>query len=84
MCNWINYEGPSLADVPLPPSHQGSALIVRNIDFAANVLFVLAFLTSGDGGVKAGRLCGMLGLPNSTTMAPRWFATIEEHIGPVL
>jgi len=84
MCNWIDYQGPSPADVPQPPTHQGSALIVQNVDFEANVLFVLAFLTSGDGGGKAGLACGMLGLPNSTTMAPMSFNIVEECIGSVL
>lgn len=84
MCSWINYQGPRTADVPLPQTHQGSALIVRNVDFEANVLFVLSFLTSGDGGVEAGRLCGMMGFPNSTTMGPRSFGIIEEYIGPVI
>jgi len=84
MCNWIDYQGPVLADIQMPPTHHGSTLIVRNIDFETNVLFVLSFLTSGDGGVEAGRLCGMLGLPNSTTMAPRSFNIVEEYIGPVL
>jgi len=84
MCNWIDCQGPSSADVPQPPTHQGGALIVRNVDFKAKVLFVLAFLTSGDGGVEVGRACDMLGLPNSTTIAARSFNILEEPIGPVL
>jgi len=68
--------------MPLPLG-SGSALIERNTDCAVNILFVLGFITSGDGGKEAERILGLLGLPNYTTMEKRSFTTIEEHItGP--
>jgi len=48
------------------------------------MLCVLGFLASGDGGVEAGRILGLLGLPNSTTMEKRSFTIIEQRIGPIL
>jgi len=58
--------------------------IHRNIDWEANVLFMLAFLSVGDGGTEAGHALGLLGLPNTTTFGPRSFGNIEAFIGPVL
>ena len=59
--------------------HQG---LQRVTDCAANVMCVLAFLTSGDGGTEASRLLGLLGMPNDTTIAGNAFSKVEEHIGP--
>jgi hypothetical protein len=56
----------------------------RNTDYAINIQYVLGFLTSGDGGVEAARLLGVLGLPNDTTMETRSFPTIEERISPFI
>ena len=85
MCSFINNSGPRLADVPRPPTHQRSALIRRIVNYEVNVLCVLSFLVCGDGGgVKAGRLLGLLGLNNATTMGPRSFGIVEEYIGPVI
>lgn len=39
---------------------------------------------NGDGSSEAGRLLGMLGLPNDTTMDTRTFGIIEERIAPVM
>ena len=33
---------------------------------------------------EAGRVLGLLGLPNSTTFGPRSFGNIEAFVGPVL
>ena len=74
---------PSVANVPIPDGH-GSALKARIIDWETNVLFMLSFLSVGDGGTEAGRFLGMLGLPNATTFGPRSFGIIEEYVGPVL
>jgi len=83
-CGFIDTNGPSaLADVPLAGG-AGSPLIERSTDYAVNMLHVIGFLASGDGGAEAGRLLGMLGLPNSTTMEKRSFAMIEKRIGPTL
>jgi len=38
----------------------------------------------GDGGVEAGRLLGLLGLNDATTMGPRSFGIVEECMGPVV
>lgn len=54
--------------------------VERNTDFAANIIFVLSFVASGDGGTEAGRTLGLMGLPNSTTMASRSFGNIESAI----
>jgi len=84
VCSFISNNGPSLANVPQPATHQGSALIKRIVDYEANVLYVLSFLVCGDGGVEAGRLLGLMGLNNATTMGPRSFGIVEEYIGPVI
>jgi hypothetical protein len=52
----------------------------RSTDYAVNVLFVLGFLSCGDGGTEAARLLGLLGMPNDTTMETRSFGIIEERI----
>jgi hypothetical protein len=40
----------------------------RTTDYAVNVLYVLGFMSMGDAHTEAGRLLGLLGLPNDTTM----------------
>jgi hypothetical protein len=52
----------------------------RSTDYAVNVLYVLGFLSMGDGPTEAGRLLGLLGLPNDTTMESRSFGIIEERV----
>jgi hypothetical protein len=54
--------------------------VQRNTDFALNVLYVIGFLSSGDGGVEASRILGLLGLPNDTTMETRSFPKIEQAL----
>lgn len=56
----------------------------RNTDHALNTLFVLSFIASGDGGTEAARLCGLIGLPNSTTMQSRSFGNIEEQMSSAI
>jgi hypothetical protein len=56
----------------------------RSTDFAINVLWVLGFMTSGDGSTEAARLLGVLGLPNDTTMQSRSFGLIEDRISPII
>jgi hypothetical protein len=53
----------------------------RMTDYAINVLYVLGFISVGDGSTEAGRLLGLLGLPNDTTMMNRSFGIIEQRIG---
>ena len=75
-------KNPAPAEVPLAINQ--SALRTRTTDYAINILYVLGFLVSGDGGEEAQKLLGILGLPNSTTMNRRSFPTIEKRIAPVL
>ena len=56
----------------------------RVTDYAINCIFVIAFLSSGDGCTEAARLLGLLGLPNDTTMESTSFKKIEERIGPFI
>jgi hypothetical protein len=56
----------------------------RLTDYAANVLFVLGFLSVGDGGREAQRLLGLLDLPNLTSMESKTFMRIEKEIAPVI
>jgi hypothetical protein len=56
----------------------------RMTNYAVNVLFVLGFVSVGDGSTEAGRLLGLLGLPNDTTMMNRSFGIIEERLGPFI
>ena len=81
-CHIVYGQSPAPAQVPVPAGR--SALKTRNTDFAANVLFVLSFLASGDGGTEAALLLGHLGLPNSTTMGTRSFGIIETQLYPSL
>jgi hypothetical protein len=52
----------------------------RMSDYAINLLYVLGFLSCGDGGTEAGRMLGLLGLPNNTTMERRSFTMLEERM----
>jgi hypothetical protein len=56
----------------------------KSTDYALNVLYIVAFITCGDGGAEAARLLGLLGLANDTTMETRSFQIIEERIGPAI
>jgi hypothetical protein len=56
----------------------------RTTDYGINVLYVLGFISMGDGPTEAARLLGLLGLPNDTTMESRSFGIVEERIGPFL
>ena len=58
--------------------------IERSTDYAVNVLYILGFISMGDGPSEAGRLLGLLGLPNDTTMESCSFQIIEERIGVVI
>jgi hypothetical protein len=56
----------------------------RSTDYALNILYILGFLTCGDGCREAARLLGLLGLPNDTTMESRSFGIVEERLSPIL
>mgnify|MGYP000417149400 CR=1 FL=1 len=79
MCDWIDCESPAGATMPAIADHRH-----RDVDCAANVLCVLSFMACGDGGAEAGKLLGLLGLPNSTTFAKRSFGLTERFLGPEL
>lgn len=56
----------------------------RNTDYAINILYVLGFLSVGDGSVEAARLCGLLSLPRDTSMEARSYPLIEERLAPAI
>jgi hypothetical protein len=64
-CEYVAY-GRSAARVSLPQFDDNRN---HNTDYALNVLYVLGFISNGNGPIEAGRLLGILGLPNDTTMA---------------
>ena len=82
LCTFVDLVAPVKSNVPL--ADDASEGIKRNTDSALNVLYVIAFVASGDGGAEASRLLGILGLPNSTTMQSRSFGNIEREISPVI
>jgi hypothetical protein len=78
-CGFIMYSDPPAAvNLDNLDNREGST------DFAINVLYVVGFLSVGDGGTEAACLLGLLGLPNSTTTKTRSFTIIEERIGPAI
>jgi hypothetical protein len=69
-------------DRPSPTSiHDDDDNYERMTDYAANVMYVLCLISVGDGATEAGRILGMMGLPNDTTMMNRSFGIIEERVG---
>ena len=82
-CTYVDLVEPEGSNVPLDED-AGSELITRNTDYALNILYVISFIASGDGGTEAARLLGLLGLPNSTTMQSRSFGNIERELSPVI
>ena len=53
-------------------------------DYPINVLYVLTFLSVGDGGSEAQRLLGLCDMPNATSMERSTFSTIERQLSPLL
>jgi hypothetical protein len=51
----------------------------RTTDYAINVLYVLGFISMGDGCTEGARLLALLGLPNAYTMESRTFTIIEAR-----
>jgi len=62
--------------------HRGSPLIEQQTNYIMNVLWVLVFLTSGDGGTEAGHLMGLLRLPHLISVLKRFFTSAEGQIPP--
>jgi hypothetical protein len=79
-CGFIHYSDP-----PAPVNLDTQDNRERSTNYAiTNVLYVVGFLSVGDGGTEAARLLGLLGLAISTTMKTRSFSIIEERIGPAI
>ena len=53
-------------------------------DYALNILYVISFMASGDGGVEAQRLLGFLGIANLASMAKWSFSSIERRISSAI
>ena len=53
-------------------------------DYAIKVLFMLGFLSVGDGGTEAERFLSLCDLPAYTSMEKQTFSHIEQTIAPVL
>jgi hypothetical protein len=81
LCGFIHYcKPPASATVGDPEAVSRE----RNTDSAVNILYVLGLISVGDGCSEAGRLLGLLGLSNHTTMEGRSFTAIEERISPYI
>jgi hypothetical protein len=78
-CYQSEFNRPSQATMHADDKY--TSFIERMTNYAANVLYVLGFISVGDGATEAGRLLGLLGLPNDTTMMNRSFGMIEERVG---
>jgi hypothetical protein len=78
-CGYVfNSESPAVAGKCYAPGMSDNRR--RSNDFAINVLFVVGFISCGDGGAEAARMLGLLGMPNDTTMETRSFQVIEKRI----
>jgi hypothetical protein len=76
-CGFIYYSTPP-AEIDIEEDNADHR--ERSTDYAVNVLYVLGFVSCGDGGTEAARILGLLGLPNDTTMQSRSFNIIEDRI----
>lgn len=82
-CSCGDAAAPGLTSLKVPAAEDDTiAQTIQNPDCALNVLCILGFVASGDGGTEAERPLGFLGLPNLTTMKSRSFGNIEREIGP--
>ena len=52
----------------------------RTSDYAANCLFVLSMMLSGDGGTEATKIMGLLDLPRAQSMAKSNYQTLEDDV----
>ena len=78
-CDWCMHSDPC-ATTTLHENKEDETDHKRMTDHALNVLFILSFVMMGDGGTEAGKLLGLLGLPNDTTMEKRSFSMIEDRL----
>jgi hypothetical protein len=79
-CAYVHYTTAAKAKIGC----QDAPSRARSTDSAINVLYVLGFISVGDGCTEAARVLGLLGLPNDTTMESRSFTYIEERISPYI
>ena len=80
-CSFSSSSGPLASTKGLDTK---GTMHIRSTDFAANVLYVLSFLGSGDGGKEAARLLGFLDLPNAASMEKYSFPCIQRRMSSVL
>jgi hypothetical protein len=81
-CEFVTYSpGGQCAKTTM---HGDNDKFERMTDYALNVLYVIGFISMGDAHTEAGRLLGLCGLPNDTTMKGRSFSMIEERVGPFI
>jgi hypothetical protein len=84
ICGYV-HESPDTAKAKVGRQEVARPSRNRSTDYAINILWVLGFISIGDGcSEAAGRLLGLLGLPNDTTMESRSFTIIEERISPYI
>jgi hypothetical protein len=79
-CGYVDH---SVAPVPAQIGETNDER-ARSTDYAVNALYVLSFITNGDGCTEATRLLGLLGLPNDTTMQTRSFNIIQDRASPYI
>jgi hypothetical protein len=79
-CGYIHYSSAAKAKV----GSDNAPTQGRSTNLAVDILYVLGFISVGDGCTEAARVPGLLGLPNDTTMEGRSFTYIEERIGPYI
>jgi hypothetical protein len=72
-CGWVFHSPESPPATLDEQSDNDSPGRSRSSDYAINILYILGFLSVGDGGAEAARILGLLGLPNDTTMESRTF-----------
>ena len=83
-CLWMDDHKPLGANIQLQEGAGSCPLTERTSDYAVNVLFLMSFLASGDGGTEAQRLLGFLALPNATTMEKRSWPELEQRLAPTI
>ena len=76
-CGQVTKGSPKKAHIPDDATKQ-----VRRVDFAANNLFVLSFIASGDGGTEAQRLLGILDIQGFAFIKSNAFHQIEQNMSP--
>ena len=83
MCKFVDLTPPACAGMA-EMNLASDELPRNNIFYAANILFVVGSMASGDGGKEAERTLGFLGLPNSSSMEKRSFPGLERRISDVI